>query len=195
LRPIRSESEAQKNRPPILNSDSRPVKTRRDGRDRLALRSIERGKGNIRAADQAAAENLLQHGRGDADHADAGGHVEAQHRPDQPELLGLMRVPKMHLLGHDHRLGRLGRPAVRCPSRRRQPVAERAADHEDEIDRGHREEGLPDADRIRSLETVHQQIGERRTDHRPAAEAHDRHAGRHARRSGNHLIKVETGEM
>ena len=154
--------------------------TRGDGGDRLSLRGIERGEGNIRAADQAAAENLLQHGRGDSDHADAGGHVQAQHRPDQPKLLGLMRVPQMHLFGHDHRLGRLRGPTVGRPSRRRQPIAEGAADHEDEIDRGHGEEGLPHADRIRGLETVHQQIGERRADHRAAAEAHDGHAGRHA---------------
>jgi hypothetical protein len=31
-----------------------------------------------------------------------------------------------------------------------------------------------------SLEIIHQQIRQRRADHRAAAEAHDRHAGRHA---------------
>ena len=37
-----------------------------------------------------------------------------------------------------------------------------------------------DADRGRCLEIIHQQIGKRSADHRAAAEAHDRHAGRHA---------------
>jgi hypothetical protein len=40
-------------------------------------------------------------------------------------------------------------------------------------------ERLPNADRCRSLEMVHQQIGERRADHGPAAKPHDGHAGCH----------------
>ena len=42
---------------------------------------------------------------------------------------------------------------------------------------------------------LHQQIGERRADHRAAAEAHDRHAGRHAAPVREPLDQVETGEM
>ena len=91
-----------------------------------------------------------------------------------------MGVPEMHLFGHDHRLGGLRGPTVRRPTRSRQPIAEGAADHEDEIDRGHGEEGLPHAHRIRSLETVHQQIGEGSPDHGAPAKAHDGHARGHA---------------
>ena len=72
------------------------------------------------------------------------------------------------------------RPALRTPAGRRDAVAERADHHEHEIDDAHHQEGLPDADRGRGLEVIHQHIGERRADHRAAAEAHDRHAGRHA---------------
>ena len=107
--------------------------------------------------------------------------VEAEHRPDQPELRGLVRVAQMHVVLGDHgvRRGPAG-SSLRAASRRRQAIAERADHHEHEIDRGHGQEGLPDADVGRRLEIVHQQVGERRADHRAAAEAHDRHAGRHA---------------
>lgn len=87
----------------------------------------------------------------------------------------------MHMSGRDHRaLGRGRRPAFRPPAGRRNAIAKGAAHHEDEIDRRHDDEGLPDPDRGIGLEGIHQQVGKRSADHRAAAEAHDRHAGRHA---------------
>ena len=71
-------------------------------------------------------------------------------------------------------------------------VHQRADRHHDEIDDAEREEGLHHAGRTGGgLEAgdieaghdgaaAHQQVGERGADHRAAAEAHDRHAGRHA---------------
>ena len=88
---------------------------------------------------------------------------------------------QMHVVLGDHRFGFAGRrPAVRPPAGRRQAIAERADHHEEEIDGRHGQECLPHADRGRRLEIVHQHVGERRADHRAAAKAHDRHAGRHA---------------
>ena len=65
-------------------------------------------------------------------------------------------------------------------SRPADAVAERAGEHEHEIADAQDRHRLPDADGIGGLEMGHQQVGERRADHRAAAEAHDRHAGRHA---------------
>jgi hypothetical protein len=69
-------------------------------------------------ADQLAAEDFLQHRRGHADHADAGRDVQAQHRPDQPELRRLVRVVEMHVALGDHRLGFAGgvQPSGRQPA-------------------------------------------------------------------------------
>ncbi len=33
------------------------------------------------------------------------GYVEAEHSPDQPELLGLVRIPQVDVPGGDHCLG------------------------------------------------------------------------------------------
>jgi len=98
-------------------------------------------------SDELAAEDFLQHRRGHPDDADAGGNVEAEHPPDQPELRRLVRVSQMHLMLGDHRVGFARRPpAVRSPTVRRQAIAERTHHHEKEIDDCHREEGLPRAD-------------------------------------------------
>ena len=72
-----------------------------------------------------------------------------EHRPDQPELLGLVRVTQVHLVLGDHGLGLARRrPAFRPPTGRRDPIAECADHHEHEIDRGHGEERLPYADEV-----------------------------------------------
>jgi len=71
-------------------------------------------------------------------------------------------------------------PALGPPVTRWKSIAESAAQHEHKIDDGHRNEGLPDADRGRRPELVHQDVRKRRADHGTAAEAHDGHAGRHA---------------
>ena len=85
------------------------------------------------------------------------------------------------LPARDHGLGAGGRrPARRAPAGRRQAIAEGAPQHEHEIDEAHGHEGLPDADRGRGGEVIHQDGGERAADHGAPAEAHDRHAGRHA---------------
>ena len=132
-------------------------------------------------ADQLAGEDLLQHRRGHADHADAGRDVQRQHPPDQPELRRLVRVVEMNVVLRDHRLGfARRRPAVGPPAVRNDAIGEGADHHEDEVDHAHDGEGLPHADIGRGLEVVDQQIGQRRADHGAAAEAHDRHAGRHA---------------
>jgi hypothetical protein len=87
----------------------------------------------------------------------------------------------MHIVLRDHRFGFAGwRPAIRSPPGRREAIAEGAHHHEEEIDGSHRQECLPHADIGRCLEIVHQDVGQRRADHRTAAKAHDRHAGRHA---------------
>ena len=108
------------------------------------LIAAERVEAELGVSDQLAAEDFLQHRRGHADDADAGGDVEAEHPPDQPELRRLVRVLQMHVMLRDHRLGfARRRPAFRPPAGRRQPIAERADHHEEEIDRAHGEERLP----------------------------------------------------
>ena len=62
-----------------------PGEARGDGRDLRQLLLVELVELQVEA-DQLAAEDLLQHRRGHADHADAGGHVQAQDAPQQPEL-------------------------------------------------------------------------------------------------------------
>ena len=60
---------------------------------------------HVGQADQRAAEDLLQHGRGHADHADAGRDVQAQHQPDHPERAGLVGVAQIDLMLRDHARG------------------------------------------------------------------------------------------
>ena len=132
-------------------------------------------------AEQEPAERLLQHRRRCADDADAGRNVQHQHQPDKPELRRLVRVAEVDVAVGDHRAGApADDEAVGRPMRRRHAVPQRAAHHEDEVNGGKNEERLPHADIGRRLEMVHQEAGQRGADHRPAAEAHDRHAGRHA---------------
>ena len=73
----------------------------------------------------------------------------------------------------------LGRrdPAVRLPAGLRQADGERAGGDRDGVDEPHHHERLGDADRDVALEGADQRDRERRADHRPAAEAHDREAG------------------
>ena len=70
--------------------------------------------------------------------------------------------------------------ARRRPARRRQAIAERAGHHRGEVDRAEHDERLPHADRRGRRKPPHQRIGERRADHRAAAESHDGETGRHA---------------
>ena len=145
------------------------------------MRVAELGKAHGRIAEQPATEGLLQHGRGRPDNADTGRDVEAEHRPDQPELKCLVRVLEVHVPGGDHGIGvDWWRPALRLPAGGRQAVAEGPAKHEHEIDDAHGDEGLPHPGRGWRGVVVHQHGGEGRADHGAAAEAHDGHAGRHA---------------
>jgi len=87
----------------------------------------------------------------------------------------------MHVVLGDHRLLLARRrPALGLPTRWRDAIGEGADHHEDEIDHAHRGEGFPDPDGGGSLEVVDQKVRKRRTNHGAAAEAHDRHARRHA---------------
>ena len=116
-----------------------------------------------------------------AEHADAGGDVEAEHPPDQPELRRLDRVVDIDVVLGDQLLldDRRG-VAFRLPARRRYPHDRGADPHEDQIDHAEADKGLGDADMGRRGELRHQPDRERRGDERGAAEAHDGHAGGHA---------------
>ena len=145
---------------------------------RIGLNLRER---QIRLSDQRSAEDLLQHRRGDADHADTCRYVQHQHKPDEPERYRLIRIAHMHMARRDQRLLlERRRPPFRLPAIRRHPVAECAAQHEHEIDGRQREECLPNAYVCGCLEVLHQNNGERRADHGAAAKAHDGHSGGHA---------------
>ncbi len=85
LRPIMSDSDAQKMRPAILNSDSSPANAAAIVATWARWSSASSAR-RSRHRNQAAAENFLQHRRSHADHADARTHVQAQHAPEQPEL-------------------------------------------------------------------------------------------------------------
>src|SRR5581483_12298396 len=71
-------------------------------------------------------------------------------------------------------------PSLRTPAVRRHPVAERATEHEGEIDDRHDQIRLRDAVGHAGGEHRHESRGERRADHRAAAEAHYRETRRHA---------------
>ena len=168
-------------RPKMLNERDKADETRSHRRCELLLFVVELIESDLGNSEERAAECLLQHRRGCADDADPRRHVETQHQPQAPELWRLVRVLQVHALGRDHGVvvGRRG-PALRAPARGRQAVAKGADQHEQEIDRRHREECLPHARIGRCLEGVHEQGREWRTDHRTAAEAHYGHAGGHA---------------
>ena len=80
-----------------------------------------------------AREHFLGHGGGLPEHADAGGHVEAKHPPDQPELRRLDRVIDVDVvLGDEFLLDDRRRVARRLPARRRNAHDRRADPHEDQ---------------------------------------------------------------
>ena len=128
-----------------------------------------------------AREHFLAHRGGLAEHANAGGHVEAQHPPDQPELRRFQRVIDIDVVRRDQLRGlRWHNVARRLPPGRRHAHDDRADNHEEEIDDAEHDEGLGDADMARGAEFAHQPHRQRRGDEGAAAEAHDGHAGRHA---------------
>ena len=82
---MKSETEAQKKRPAMLNRLSRPTKpTAATGAD-------------------AALEQVLDHRRGLLQDADAGGDVGAQHDPQQPELRRPPRRAHVDIVRADQR--------------------------------------------------------------------------------------------
>ena len=129
-----------------------------------------------------AGEHFLAHRRGLAEHADAGRDVEAQHPPDQPELRRLQRVVDVDVVLGDQLLRDRGRRVALGPPARRRHAHDRGADpHEAEIDHAEARRRLPSTPTCVGVENLlHQPDRERRGDERAAAEAHDRHAGRHA---------------
>jgi hypothetical protein len=107
-----------------LNSDNSPAKPAGDRGDGDLLIRAQRVEAEFGVPDHLAAEDFLQHRRGHTDDAYAGGNVEAENRPDQPELRCLVRIAQVHLMLRDHGLGFARRhPAVRSPAVRRQPNA------------------------------------------------------------------------
>ncbi len=92
-----SDSDAQKMRPPMLKSDSKPTKPAAIVAIAAFCPASSAAEADLRLADQRAAEDLLKHGRGDGEDADAGRNIQAQHHPDQPELRRLMRVLEMDI--------------------------------------------------------------------------------------------------
>ena len=95
------------NRDPAVYDGPETLNLRREGNKHLAFgQGLALRKGARRpveiadagCAGQGAAEGFLQHGRGGADDADAGGHVHAEHDPQQPELRGLVRVVEVDML-------------------------------------------------------------------------------------------------
>src|SRR6185312_13855663 len=95
-------------------------------------------------------EHFLTHRGGLAEDADAGGHVKAEHPPDQPELWRLQRVVDENVvLGDQFRCSCRRDIALRLPARCRYAHDDRTDDHEEEIDAAHHDERLGDADMSR----------------------------------------------
>ena len=139
---------------------------------------------------QRAAKHLLQHGRGHADHANAGADVHAQHHPQQPELRNAPDPAHMHMALGDHAVVRLchrRRPAGRLPTGLRHPVAEGPGQHEQQVDQRHHHKGRRHADIGRRRKIGHQVRRQRRADHGATAKAHDRHASGHTASVGEPL--------
>ncbi len=134
-------------------------------------------------AQQLAGEHFLQQGRSHAEDADTGRHVQAQHQPDQRELRGLPGHADVYVAVGDHGIASFlhwGAPAFWLPAGGRYAIRQGTGGHEHEVDRRHDDEALPHAHFLRIAEMAHQRGGQRCTDHGPATEAHDRHAGGHA---------------
>jgi len=85
------------------------------------------------------------------------------------------------------RRGRWRCPACRRPTRGRHAIAEGAQQHRDEVQQRHGHERRRHAHAARRGEVLHQPVGQRRTDHRAAAESHDGKAGGHAASIGKPL--------
>ena len=83
-------------------------------------------------ADQSATEDFLQHGGRHSDDADASRDVQAEDRPDEPELRRLQGFVKTHVTRGDRRMG-LRLSAVGLPTCGWQPIAEGPGNHVDEV--------------------------------------------------------------
>ncbi len=148
----------------------------------LQLIGIELAEGQVEAQ-QFTGEDFLQQRRSHAQDTDTGRYVKAQHQPDQTELRCFPGHADVHVTVGDHRvlgLGSRSGPAFRFPAGWRNTVAQRTADHEDEVDHRHHHEALPYANAFSRSEVAHQSGSQRCAHHRAAAKAHDRHAGCHA---------------
>ena len=99
----------------------------------------------------------------------------------------------VHLVGGDQGRSRcLGNPSLRLPSLPRHANGKDAKHHEDEVEQAHRHPGGRDGMRGRLVK--HHQLGpQRRTDHRPSAEAHDRETGSQSRPVGKPLDQRRDG--
>ena len=167
----------------MLNRDSRPVKPAAMAAICAFCVSVKRVEADIRQADQLAAEDLLQHRRGHADHADAGATRSGTAPPRSARTAAscARRCRCTWCAVIIDVLFARRRPAVGLPAGRRHAIAEGAGHHEDEIDRAHdRRRSARRRPRSGVVKYFISRFGKRRADHRAAAEAHDGHAGGHA---------------
>lgn len=127
------------------------------------------------------AEHALAHVRRLPEDADASGDIQAEHRPQQPELRGLDGLVGGDVCGgHEFLLDGARDESLGLPAGRRHADGHRAEDHEAKVHGAHHEECLHHAGGVRRRKMPEQFAAERRTDERASAEAHDRHPRRHA---------------
>jgi len=124
------------------------------------------------------AEEVLEHGSGGLEDADASGDVEGKDEPEEPELRCRHGGVHGDIVFGDH--GGLvdGRDeAFGLPAGGRDADRENAKHHEEEVNDSHPEEGGADGFETVGLEVSHEVGGERSADHGTSAEAHDGEAG------------------
>ena len=131
-------------------------------------------------ADGLRGKQLLYHHRSLAEHADAGGYVEAEYPKEQVKLRRFHRLRGGNVVRAHQFAGGFGGEAGGFPVGRGHADGEHAEHHKQEIKHAEHKEGFRHAGRCGAFEEVHQGDGERRGQHCAAAEAHNRQAGGHA---------------
>ena len=135
-----------------------------------------------------AVKEILNHGRGLFEDADAGGHVQAEDQPQEPELrraeggvdLDVMRGDKRRLMGFRD-------PSGGFPAFLRDADSEDSEHHEDEVENAHGDPCSRDGLMAGGLVISHKSRAERGADHGTAAETHDGEAGSQAGTVGKPL--------
>jgi hypothetical protein len=159
----------------------------------------EKASGHVEDAEQAdeadggsrtdsSFEEVLDHGCGLLEDADAGGDVDEEHDPEEPELRGLPGLVDGDVVGGDESgLFGGGDPSGGLPAVGRYADGEDAEHHEDEVEDAHGDHGVGNGGLARGFEVGHEVAGERTADHGSAAEAHDGEAGGEAGAVGEPL--------